>query len=101
MNDGTNMKRLAELRAQRRQAEYQSQIDQFVTALKKDWRMVKYDPKTGEGSADLGGFGITFHESGNDGAVVVNFTKVPRMKAHAEAVLDALEDLRKVWGKVD
>lgn len=62
---------------------------------------MKYDAKTGEGSADLGGFGITFYESGNDGAVVVNFTKTPRMKADANAVLDAIESLRKVWGQVN
>jgi hypothetical protein len=80
---------------------YQSQADQFTDALKKKWQRVMYDSETGDGSADLGLFAIKFHQSGSDGGIVVNFTKMPRMKSDAKTILDVLDDLAALWRRVD
>ena len=92
---------LDQRQAQRRQAEYLGQAEQFAAALRKEWRNAKYDPKTGSGTAELGRFAITFHESGSDGGVVVNFMRVPRMKADAKTLLAVLDDLATLWNRVD
>ena len=69
----------------------------LADALSKKWKAVKFDPKRGQGTANIGGLKIKFSDSGNDPAVVVEIVEHPRMKADAESMLAALGKLAKVF----
>ena len=73
---------------------------EFADLLAKKWRSVKWDEKRNQGSAKLGSFSISWFESGNDSAVVVNIDSMDRLKGSPENVMDALSHLGKTWMKV-
>jgi len=73
---------------------------EFADLLSKKWRKVKWDERRNQGSASLGHFKISWFESGNDTAVIVNIDSMDRLKGSPENVMDALEYLNKTWMKV-
>lgn len=69
----------------------------LAEALRKDWRNVTFDPSTGDGEANLGGFTVEFYESGNDPAVWISL-QTPKVKAfHIPTLVKVLNRIRKSW----
>lgn len=80
--------------------EYETEADEFAALLKDNYRQVKFDKSKQQGSAKLPYMNITFNESGNDSAVVVNIDLGRRgyMKARAVDVFNALEQISDLLG---
>lgn len=79
------------------QEEWVTDGQEFADILSKKWRHAKWDERRGRGEAKLGGLEITWVESGNDPAVIIQITKHPRLKGDPERMANALERLGKIY----
>ena len=87
---------LAEMQDEAERVLWDTDAGRLAKALKKKWRNVSFNPKTGEGSASLGDFQLDFHESGNENAVWLEFKNVTRQKLDSdEAALKMIEAVSK------
>lgn len=67
---------------------------ELAYTLKQSFRGVKYNPKTREGSADLGGITVKFHESSNERSVWMDI-HIKLLKAeNANVAIEFLDSLR-------
>ena len=73
---------------------------EFAAMVKKKYRGVKFNPKTGQGSANLGGVKITWGLSGNDSAVVVMTEGLGPLKGSPEDVWKVLEAIKKALNRL-
>lgn len=83
-----------------RTADYKSDGERFHDALAEQWRSVGFNEKTRTGWAQAGSLGrITFQESGNDPAVIVEIPKI-RVKADSESMVEFLDKLHALINSV-
>jgi hypothetical protein len=70
---------------------------ELADVLQKRWRNVKYDSKTGRGSAEMGHLMVRWEESQNDPAVWISIQQKGREKCFdmAEAA-KAMEQINKI-----
>lgn len=80
-----------------------SNTEQFADALKSEgFRDVRFNKGKLSGTAAVPNVGvIEFHESGNDPAVIVNFTFLKSFKGTAETTINFIETLRGAWANSD
>jgi hypothetical protein len=73
---------------------------EFYNLLKKDFRNVGYDGKTGRGWANIGSGGrLEFHTSGGDPAVIVQI--YPKsLKARPDAAMRAVREITHVYERL-
>jgi len=73
---------------------------QLATMLKRKYRGVKYNSVKREGSADVGGILVSFHESSNENAVWVEIT-IKKVKAEgAEEMMQFIASLQASLRKI-
>lgn len=69
---------------------------EFARLLDEDWNTVKYN-KDGSGSCSMGGLKVTWRESGNESAVLVEFSD--HFKTSAETAKKLLDEIKDVLNK--
>lgn len=82
--------------------ESETDAEEFARLMKKHWRTVKFNPKTGEGEVHMPYFTVKFHESGSDPAVVVTLEwKKPLgnlLKSDAKTMVKNLNRISDIMG---
>jgi len=73
---------------------------EFYKLLKKEFRNVGYDAKTGRGWARIGSGGrLEFYTSGGDPAVIVQIHP-PSMKGGPKEIMKAVDDINRVYNRL-
>ena len=81
---------------------FMSNTERLAATLAENFRGVTYDKKKESGSAYIPNVGpITFRESANDPAVIIELASPKRFKGTAETAADFIETLIGAWRNSD
>jgi hypothetical protein len=74
---------------------------ELADLLRKKWRNVNYDSKTGRGNAELGQIRVEWTDSQNDPAIWITIQQKARVKSSSPAsVQKVLEQINTLLGKL-